>query len=255
MKAKRVKGVAVALVGLLTMTMLSGCDKGPSKEEIQAENESLLMSIVDNESKISELESMIDSLRGGDGSPTAISEVSDGSGMKTFNSIGGKILFPEQLEYTGASQAPNTSKLNLSDRVSLVPSDNWVIQLNGTTTKYSHPNGIYGTIKISVITGGTVPKTETVETEMLKPFTDAIPHTSINNSKIYIEDKWRGMASEMTLLNNEKPAVVKCGLVGYSDIAVTYSFYYEGDKDNTKTEIINNLLKSMKFGELQLRIE
>lgn len=247
------RGIAFVLVGVMTMVMLSGCDKGPSKEEIQAENDSLLLTMAENESKIAELEATVASLKGGDGPSTAISEVSDGSGMKTFNSIGGKILFSEVLEYTGASQAPNTSKLNISDRISIVPSDNWVIQMNGTTTKYSHPNGIYGTIKVSTIPE--VIKADLIESTMLEPFTNAIPHTSIQNSKVYLEDVWRGMATEMTILNNEKPAVVKCGVLGYSDLALTYCFYYEGDKDNTKTELINNLLKSIKFGELQLRIE
>lgn len=249
----KAKAISVILIGVLTISMLSGCSKGPSKEELQSENESMLMMISENEEQIKSLEATIESLKGGDGPATAISEVSDGSGAKTFNSIGGKILFPGELQYKGASQAPNTAKLNISDRVSIAPSDNWVIQINGTTTKYSHPNGIYGTIKISTIPE--VIKADLIEETMLKPFTDTIPHTSILNSKVYLEDIWRGMSSEMTILNNEKPAVVKCGLIGYADMAVTYCFYYEGDKDNTKTELINNLLKTVKFGELQMRIE
>lgn len=241
------------ILGILILSMLSlvGCG-GVSKEELQEENSTLIMQLNDAEDKISNLENTLSSLNGEGGSLTGISETADGSG-ETFNSIGGNILFPAELTYTGSSQAPNTASVNLSSRVTIKPSDNWIIQMNGTTTKYTHPDGVYGTIKIVNISEPK--KGDVIEEEMITPFTDEIPYTSIVNSKVYLEDVWRGMSTEMTVLNNNKPAVIKAGLVGHSDTALIYSFYYNGDKSATKNEIINNLIKTIKFGELEVRIE
>ena len=233
---------------------LSGCNSnGPSKEDLQAENESLLASIVEYEDEVAYLKSALDAVNGTDTNYSAITSVSDGSKAETFQSINGKILFNTELTYTDSSQAPNNSALRLTDKINIVPSNNWVIQMNGTTTNFSHPNGIYGTIKVVSIEQ--LLKGEEVEANMLKPFTDSIPYTSKIDSKIYINNIWRGMSSELTILNNNKPAVIKCGLYGVGETGVIYTFYYDGDKDSTKTELVNNLLKTMRYGEQEVTLE
>lgn len=239
-------GLAVTMLAV----SLTGC--GPSKAELEAENDALMDELVSTQEQLEQLQNTVETLTGEE-SPTSISSIEDGSNAQTFNSLNGKILFPSELTYAGSSQGPNNASINLSKTITIIPSDNWMIQMNGTTTKYSHPNGIYGTIKIGAT--DKVYKGEEVEPEMLEPFTSTIPYTSIINSKIYLEDVWRGMSSEMTIINNNKPAVIKCGLFGYSDVCLTYMFYYDGDKDNTKTELINNMLKTITVGSLKLRIE
>lgn len=246
-----IKKIAIlSLAVTMTAIALTGC--GTSKADLEAENDAIMTELVEAQEQLDQLQSTIEALTGEE-SPTAISSIEDGSNAQTFNSLNGKILFPSELTYKDSSQGPNNASINLSKTITIIPSDNWTIQMDGTTTKYSHPNGIYGTIKIGAT--DKVYKGEEVEPEMLEPFTSTIPYTSISNSKIYLEDVWRGMSSEMTIINNNKPAVIKCGLFGYSDVCLMYTFYYDGDKDNTKTELIDNLLKTITVGALQLRIE
>lgn len=244
----------VAIAGILAFSM-AGCRKedGPTIADMQAENEMMASMIVSKDAQIEQMNSTIQSLMGSDGPATAITEVADGTGNKTFNSIGGKILFPTNLEYANSVQAPNNCSIKLSERVTIVPSDNWVIQLNGTTTKYSHPNGIYGTIKISSI--GEAKKTSEINETMLQPFLSSIPYTKCETGLIYLEQNERGMCANLNILNNGKPAAMKCGILGYIDTAMVYTFYYEGDYDATKDELINSLLKTVKVGQQQLRIE
>lgn len=244
------KLVALGLMLAISTSTLVGC--GTSKADLETENSVLMEELVAAQEQVEQLQSTLESLTGEE-SPTSISSIDDGSNAQTFNSLNGKILFPSELTYKDSSQGPNNASINLSKTITIIPSDNWTIQMDGTTTKYSHPNGIYGTIKIGAT--DRVYKGEEVEPEMLEPFTSTIPYTSIINSKIYLEDVWRGMSSEMTIINNNKPAVIKCGLFGYSDVCLTYMFYYDGDKDNTKTELINNMLKTITVGSLKLRIE
>lgn len=244
---------ALGLVAIMCMS-LAACGKGgPTKEELQSDNDLLTTMVADYEEQVGKLEQTIEALSGREGPLESISSVSDGSGKKTFNSIGGKILFPGELKYTNATQAPNTSKLNLSDKISIVPSDNWVVQINGTTTQYSHPSGVYGTIKVASIVE--IVKASEIDETILKPFIDTIPHISEELGSIFIEDNWRGRHATMTILNNEKPAVLKCGVIGYSDISMSYTFYYDGDIDSNKTELINSLLKTISFGSQKMRIE
>lgn len=246
--------VCLALAAILSVGV-TGCkkDSGPTIEEVQAENTMMMNMLAEKETQIEQLNNTVQSLMGSDGPATAISEVADGTGNKTFNSIGGKIIFPTNLEYKNSVQGPNTSSIKLSDRITIVPSDNWVIQMNGTTTKYSHPNGIYGTIKVSAIDEAF--KNEVIDEEVMTPFLNSIPSTKCEKGTVYLEQTERGLYADLNILNNGKPAVMKCGVMGYIDTAMVYTFYYEGDYDATKDELINSLLKTIKVGQQQLRIE
>lgn len=246
--------ICMAIVAVMAVG-ITGCkkDEGPTKEELQAENSMMISMLAEKEVQIEQLNNTVQSLMGSDGPATAISEVADGTGNKTFNSIGGKIIFPTNLEYKDSVQGPNTSSIKLSERITIVPSDNWVIQMNGTTTKYSHPNGIYGTIKVSAIKEAF--KNNIISEEVMNPFLDSIPYTKCETGTIYLEQTERGIYADVNILNNGKPAVMKCGVMGYIDTAMVYTFYYEGDYDATKDELINSLLKTIKVGQQQLRIE
>ena len=242
--------LGILSIGLVCLTSCSS--GGKSAAELQQENAVMVEMLSESEEKVAQLEAALNSLTGGEGSFTAITDIEDGSGQ-TFTSIGGKILFPTNLEYTNSKQAPNNASLSLSDRITIVPSNNWVIQMNGTTTKFYHQNGITGEIKVSAL-DYTIKNAELYESSM-KPFIDSIPYTNLTEGKIYLEQTERGLCADLNILNNSKPAVLTCGMMGYIDTAMVYTFYYEGDYDATKDELVRGLLKTIKFGEQQLRIE
>lgn len=246
----------VVLAILAIASILTGCKQqdGPTYEELQQKVVELSNMNMGYEDEIANLERMIDGLSGTDTFPASIADVEDGSNKKTFQSIGGKILFSTELTYPGAIQAPNTSGIKISDKFTIKPSDNWMVQMNGNTTKYMHPNGIYGTIKVIKISDPL--KTEEVKEQAVKPFVDGVPHTTEPEyDEIYFDDRSRGMQVTLSILNNNKPALIKSGVCGVGDEGIVYTFYYDGDKDNAKTELINSLLRSVKYSAQAMNVD
>lgn len=246
----------VIMVGLLSVIGFSGCgnEDGPTKEELQEQVSVLNSAMLDYEEQITTLQRTLSGLTGTDSFPSAIVDVEDGSGRKTFQSIGGKIMFNRELEYPGSTQAPNTSAVQLSDKFTIKPSDNWVVQMNGTTTRYSHPNGVYGTIKVIKIDD--LIKTPELKEQAMIPFVESIPYTTEPEyDEIYFDDISRGVQVTLDILNNSKPALIKSGVCGIGEYGLVYTFYYDGDRDSSKTELINSLLRSISYSSQSMRVD
>lgn len=252
---KKNRAIAIMMAGTLVLGV-SGCKKeeGPTKEELQAQIQTLTDMTLDYEDQIATLERTLSGFTGTDSVPTAIIGVEDGTDKKTFQSIGGKIMFTRELEYPDSTQAPNMSGVRLSDRFTIKPSDNWVVQMNGTTTKYSHPNGVYGTIKVVRI--DELVKTPVLKETAMEPFVASVPYTTEPEyDEIYFDDVSRGIQVTLDILNNSKPALIKSGIAGVNDYGILYTFYYEGDRDSSKTELINGLLRSITFNTQSMRVD
>lgn len=251
------KSAMIGLYALSTVIILSGCGKkpeGPTYEELQQQVAELSSANMAYEDDIAALERTIAGLSDTDKFPYSIADVEDGSGNKTFKSVNGKILFSKELTYPGSMQAPNTSGIKLSDKFTIKPSDNWIVQMNGTTTKYRHPNGVYGTIKVIRISDPV--KTNVLKDEAVVPFVEAVPHTTEPEyDEIYFDDRSRGMQVTLNILNNSKPALVKSGVCGIGETGLVYTFYYDGDRDNAKTELINSLLRSVMYASQTMNVD
>lgn len=248
---------AVGLCVLASTVIVSGCSgkqEGPTYEELQQQVKELSAANMAYEDDIAALERTIAGLSDTDKFPYSIADVEDGSGNKTFKSVNGKILFSKELTYPGSTQAPNTSGIKLSDKFTIKPSDNWIVQMNGTTTKYRHPNGVYGTVKVIRISDPV--KTDKLKEESVIPFVDAVPHTTEPEyDEIYFDDRSRGMQVTLNILNNSKPALVKSGVCGIGETGLVYTFYYDGDRDSAKTELINSLLRSVMYGSQTMNVD
>lgn len=246
----------IMAIVFITTVGLTGCKKkeeGPTKEDLMDEIEVLQDQVEQLTSENTDMSSILSEIRGEADRGFAITSVQDGTKNETFNSIEGKIIFPGKLKYTGASQAPNTSGVMLTSRIKFNPSNNWVIQINGTTTKLYHPNGVWGTIKVSYVPE-LVKIGELIDNELI-PFVEQIPNTFLSYGKVYLEDIWKGAYADMSILNENKPAIVRTGLWGHTDTAVSFVFYYNGDRDLTKDELITTLLKSVNVNGLPVRVE
>ncbi len=238
------KTILIAM-NIIVVIVLSSCNKpNISVEELQRENALMAEIIQENEAKITELESTIQGLTGD--TATAISFIDTESGLMTFNTLGDKIVFPKKLEYTGSKEAPNTSSINLSQGVSIRPSNNWIVKIGSTECDLYHPSEIIGRIKVGAIRDTL--KTEEIKDTIIAPFLKSIPATDIKYGKIFLDDRDRGQYANSKITINESPATLKIGVIGSGEKSIIYIFIYLEEKNITKEELIDGLLNTMKVG-------
>lgn len=170
-----------------------------------------------------------------------------------FTRLGSKLKFDTTLKYTDAYQAPNTSRIMLADKILVDPSNNWVIEMDGTSTRYNHPEGIVGEITIENI--DEIVDDIFLETEILKPFLDTLTKKSDYSYRVYVGDTWSGMCNTALIEVNDGNAIIKSGIIGKDEYAITYCFYYDGDMNKTKNELIDNLIKSITIDDNKVKID
>lgn len=246
-----IKRVAVLGLTACMVISLAGCnfgkEEGPTKEELIADNAAYSSLIDQQVAQIAELESTIKAMTGSEGPTTAISAVGDGSDKLGFNSMAGKLLFPVAFEYPGAQQAPVASKIQIDAGTYLSPSSNWVVNINGTTSEYSHSFGINGIVKVAALTERK--SNEDIKTEMIDPFIAAIPTTSSTSTKIFFNDSELGVMYTLGTTVDNQEGILKLAVFATSSRAITFCFFYPGASDTTKNELVDSMIKSLQLGE------
>lgn len=239
----------ILLIIIIISSLGKKNDNGATANEVIQQNEALDRVIREYEEKISSLENTLKALTGE--LKTAIGSIDDGSNKKTFNTINDKIVFPKPFEYTGSTQASNTSSVNLATNVSIAPSNNWLIKLEGAGAKFSHPNGIEGEVVIGNIIQAI--GHDKVQSEVLEPFLKGIPKGNVVYGKLFLDDNpWGSYANAEIIVDNE-PGMLKIGALGIANTSIVYMFYYSGQQDDTKNELIDVMLRTMKVNNQQLR--
>ena len=214
-----------------------------SQVELEEANEK----IADLEDKLSESSGVTeDNAKGIDGLDLT-------NNAESFERAGSRLKFESTLKYTDAYQDPNTSSLMLSDEISVDPSNNWVIEIDGTNTRYNHPTGIVGEISVESIDEEV--QDIFLENEILKPFLETLNKKSDYTYRVYVGKEWKGMCNTALITTDTGDGIVKSGIIGVEDVAVTYCFYYDGEVDRTKSELIDSLIKSMTIKGSAVRID
>jgi len=236
----------VLILILILSFGLYGCgEKGKTKEELEQENAVMLEMLKENEVVINNLQNTIQTLTGSE-SGNFIQSINKG-----LTEINNKVMFPTQLTFNGIKEAPAEGRVIMTRNVSIYPSNNWVIKLSGSTAELGHSSGVYGTIKVGVLSEKINP--QEINERVLKPFYSKFSKTSPIMSNIFVGDvNW----GKQALINAEiegRSAVVYAGFIGTGGTAVIYTFMYEGTIDKMKNELINTLIKSMKIGGMQVR--
>lgn len=232
-------------IGLIVTVMLgvTGCSGGKSKADLERENAAMLDMLKENENKIASLEALVKSLTGSEPKNVIESLRTD-----SINEINKVLILPAQLVYKGSTEAPGTGTLNISQNVSIVPSNNWVVKSNGSTAELGHKSGIYGVIKVGTIKDVLQP--DVVESDVLKPFYSKFTTSSLSVGNIFVGDVCWGKQVVMQTKIGDSDGVVQAGALGVGGTSVVYTFTYKGQYDSTKSELINILLKSMKVNNM-----
>ena len=258
MRKRLVLAITVVMVVNLALT---GCKGGSEKDPMLKQSKKELVETIYTQldemgtlyEEIEEKETLLKGIQDEEMPSAAISSMNDGTGRLTFNSFRDMIHFPEPFDYPGSTQISNVTSVQLSNSLKITPTSNWTFKLIGTTLELEHVSGVVGTIKVGEITE--VYKRDDLQEDVFTPFFGGFPPETIKYSKIFLDETWRGLqAMTATTVDNE-PAYLRAGMVGLGGQSFVYMFLYDGEKDDEKDEIIQNILKTTKMSGQEIRIE
>lgn len=256
---KKVLALTLVSTALLGLTSCGNNSDDPlmsqSKQSLVDMINSTNEELVSCYEQIDELNNLLTSVSEEKGPTSAITEMSDGTGRKTFNTVDGQFSLPVDFKYPGSQQAPNTSSINISEAVSIIPTSNWDCKLVGTTLELSHSSGIAGTISIGLL-DREAQKTQASELQgYLDEMLASLPIDSKKPSSLFVNDTLFGVDNVSHTFIDEEDAMIRCGILGFSDISVQYFFVYKGKQDSAKDEVILSLIKTMKIWNSNLSVE
>lgn len=248
--------IYLVTTGVLLATVITGCGKDPisklSKSELVARVNQDIADIQEKDTRVEELETLLKGVQEEDGPTSSISSIEDGTGRLTFNSINNKIIFPVDLAYPNSTQAANTSCINITDTISISPTNNWTVVMDGATAEFNHTNGVTGIIRAGAITE--MVEGDVLQETVMSPFFAEFPPEKITYSKIFLDDNCWGIDGKTATSVNSNPAYIRCGVFGFGETCFTYMFLYEGDNDPGKDETILSMLKTMTVFQQPIRI-
>lgn len=262
-KTSRKKKIIALILAITTVVGLSGCQKDENQDPLLSESKQSLVDMVNSTNnelitcydRISELETLLKGVQGEKEPTPAISEMSDGTGRLTFNTVDGIITLPSEFKYPGSAQAPNTSSINISESVKITPTSNWTCKLTGTKLEVNHTSGIAGNITVGVL-DREAQKTQAAELQAyLTEFFTGLPPETIKYSRLYLNDNWFGLDAVSHTFIDEKDAMIRCGILGYGEVSVQYFFVYKGERDAAKDEVILSLIKTLNVWNIQMSVE
>ena len=259
MKSKRILATLLAVVSMLS---LAGCKKeDPNQDPLMAESKETLVAMINEASvnevayleKIQELEDRIRGQVSSSSTTSGIGEIAAGIEL-TFNTIDGKIVFPNEFNYPGSTQAPNTSSLSVSEAVKLKPTSNWTIKITGSKVELSHSSGISGIMTVGYLDREAQRQQVDLQQHLMDNFFAELPPNEIQFSSLHLDDVPFGVDCASPTTIDEAPAMLRCGMLGYGEISLQYFFVYTGDRDSAKDETILSLMRTLKVWDTELSI-
>lgn len=259
MKTKRQLAVILAMISVIS---LAGCKKeDPNQDPLMLESKETLVAMINDASenelyyldKIAELEERIKGKVSSSNTTSGIGEVSAGIEL-TFNTINGKIVFPNEFNYPGSAQAPNTSSLSVSEAVKIKPTSNWTVKLTGSKVELSHSSGISGVITVGYLSREAQRQQTDLKQYLLDNFFAELPPNEIKFSSLHLDDVPFGVDCVSPTTIDEESAMLRCGMLGYGEISMQYFFVYTGERDSAKDETILSLMRTLKVWETELSI-
>jgi hypothetical protein len=241
----------VVVVGLLSVALLNltGCEYANLKKEIKSQK-AVIESL---EAEGLDLQAQKDGLT----VTEVINDTSlytvDGATIPTFQTVEGKVKFPNKLTLPNSTQDINNSHIMIGSMFKYNPSDNWLVRMNGATLEVNHPAAIWGNIKSIVVTGDAL--TEEQMKPILQGFFNKFPATTIEYRRIYMADLVIGMMATANIVVDKKPHVVNVGLMTRGEYGQIFLMDYADNKTGVQQELIDLLLSSGSFGDEKITLE
>lgn len=262
------KIISTLLIGALIAVSITGCggkgkEKGevnPVQEKVNKMSKSQLrseyMSLYDQYTNVcqqyDDLQTVLHGIQNEEAPSAAIGIAGDGTGRFTFNSTDSKIIFPSTFQYPNAEPIAPSGNISVVDDVTVKVNSTWIYKLTGSALEMEHSSGISGTIKVAKIS--TNYTTDLLQTDVLEPWFSNLPPSSVQYTKIFINNKDYGMQAKTTTMIDSEDAYLTCGMVGFGTYTVTYIFVYRGDQDPSKDESIHNVINSISINKNSLLV-
>ena len=250
--------VVIIMIAILTMSM-TACKESSnplenmSKKELVSTVERLMGEVANKTAEVDSMQELLYAMQDGGNVTEAISMMENGKNTKTFNSINNKIMFMSDFRYPDSKPAPASSKIEITESISISPTSNWICTLNGASIELNHTDGIYGILKASKI--DSLYKKEDMQENAFEPFFKSFGAYNTSYSNLFLDNDWWGMQAIATIYIDEEEAQLRCGMVGYANEALIYMFVYNGGKDTTKDELELTLLKTTEMYKKSLRLD
>ncbi len=237
--------VGLALGCLL---ILFGC----SEESLRGKIKELEKVVEEKDAEIAYMKERLGGLQITEQTPQTSLYTLEGASVPTFQTIEDKIVFPNRLMLPASSDDANNSFIQLGSTFKFMPSNNWVVRMQGTTMEVSHPSKISGSLR-AVKIKDLVPE-ESMQ-DLLKGFFNNFPATNIQYRKVFLADRLAGLIAFANIEIDGKPNVVNVGFVQRGDFAVIKLFVFEDDETGVQQELIDLLISSGRYGDNYITLE
>lgn len=236
------KKVAIALAGVLVvvilLTLLVTFISGKGSKRVDYEQR-----LTESAKTILELQEQLANIDVGKQEVIGTTSLTEINGVKTFRRIDGSFLLPSRVEVPNSIADSSVSKIQVGGRFVFIPSESWVVSLNGSQVNLSHPNGIEGTLKALKV------KDPLVELEMMdlvRGLFVEFPVSTLEFRKVFIDDRLAGVSGTCITEIDNKPTVVTMGYMNRSENALMFGFTYDS-RANLK-ELVDLFMRSGTFG-------
>ncbi|MFL8710813.1 hypothetical protein Q3304_08605 [Clostridioides sp. GD02377] len=247
---KKKKTIILITTLLSSCVLFTGCDKRVS--QLKSENKKLNQNIESKDRIIGQLQKDIRGLKITEESPTTSLRSVEGSSVPEFVTIDGKIEFPTRLEMPNSTEAVNNSYILLGNKYRFVPSNNWLVKLQGNTLDCSHPSRVWGNLKAI---GMKEEIQKDVLKEMLKSFFNSFPATNITYREAFIDSRNAGLIANAPITVDKKQYAVNVGVIQKGEYGVLILFVYEDDKSGVQQELIDLLISSGSYADYKISLE
>lgn len=184
-----------------------------------------------------------------------ISQIGDGSGRYTFTSKDSTIVFPIEFTYPSSTNVSSSGSIQVTDKVSVEATDNWITNICGSTLTLEHSSGISGTIKVGTV--DILYNVDKLKGDILSTWASILPPATVKYSDVYLLGMSTKVGVQMSTPTyiDSNDACLKCGMLGYNKTVVSYAFTYRGTQDNTKDELIKSVLNSLVIENNMIKVE
>ena len=253
------KIIAISMA-LLCLTACGNSSDDPlmkeSKESLVNMVNQLNNQVIEYSKQIEELNNKLVGVYGSESPTAAISEMSDGTGRLTFNSVDDMITLPVPFQYPGVVQSANTLSVNITEAVSFKPTYNWLLRLDGPVAELNHPSGVGGKITVGTLDRASQSTTAMQLQDYLNEnFFSQLPPETVQYNRIYVDGNWFGVDAKSHTYTDSKDAQLRCGLIGFGDTAVQYFFVYTGESDVTNDDLISSVINTIQIWDTQILVQ
>lgn len=258
MKKRLMKMVCLALA---MTVVLSGCflkrgddtapEGGLTYEELLSLNNEYAAQVSEQSETIQRLQESLDKATGKTNTPAGnLVDIATGEG-KTFNVLNGTITLPVPVVYPNTSECPSDTLVQLGKNITVRPTNNWDICIDGNLATFYHNSGI--TIETQISKAGERVDQETVKEQMIAPVLGAIPNENNVSISIFYSNSVIGTETRFKTNVNSAEAQMRIGGMAISDAALTYVTLYSGVYDSAKEEAVEKFLESLQYGSASIQ--